>query len=244
MSRVPRIHVEAELQAGAVLALPDAAQRHLVRVLRLGDGDELRLFNGDGREFPARLRDVGRRSADALLGAPIDPRRESPLSLCLALCISKPDRMDWGLQKAVELGVHRIVPVRSEHCAVRLDAQRQPRKFEHWRGIVVAAAEQSGRTRLPELAPITELAALDERLDSGDRWVLDAGAASPLIDAKATSDRLCLLIGPEGGFGPADHDSAARLGFERFSLGPRTLRTETAVAAALSLVQAQHGDLR
>lgn len=244
MSRTPRIFIEQPLSAGTPLVLPDGAQRHLVRVLRLGDGDEIVLFNGDGLEYPARLTAVGRRHAEAIPAEPEATRRESPLELTLALCISKPERMDWGLQKAVELGVTRIVPVISEHCAVRLGAERGEKKQSHWRGILVAAAEQCGRTRLPELAAQTAITELDAQLGAGTRWQLDADAETALIDADPDPGPLSLLIGPEGGFGPADREAAAAQGFRALRLGPRTLRTETAVAAALCLVQARHGDLR
>ncbi len=242
MSRSVRVYVPLALAPGAVIDLPEPAHRHLVRVLRMGDGDTVVLFNGDGREYPARLCEVERRRSRAeLLRARACPT-ESPLELVLALCLTKGDRTDWALQKATELGVQRIVPVIAERTVVRLHDERGERKREHWRGVLIAACEQCGRSRVPELLDPVPITALGDAARTRHRWMPDPGAPSSL-HAQRISGSVCLLIGPEGGFSEGDRAAAQAQGFEPVSLGPRVLRAETAAVAAVALLQATAGDL-
>lgn len=239
---MPRIYLDEALQPGQTLELPDTAARHVGQVLRMRVGDALTLFNGQGGEYPASLRAVERRRVTVQIER-FDPIvRESPLAVTLAQCVSKGDRMDWAIQKAVELGVQRIVPVLSERSVVKLNAERWDKKCEHWRGVVISACEQSGRTRIPELADVAELSAYLASETAPQRWVLAPGADRALPTDGAIPS-IALLIGPEGGLSERDLQAADAAGFQRLALGPRILRTETAAAAALTAVQLRYGDL-
>lgn len=237
-----RIHLDPPLREDSELPLPEEAFRHLVQVLRLRDGESFIAFCGDGAEYEATLTAVARRSAMLRLGRRREVDRESPLQLTLAQCVSKGDRMDYTLQKAVELGVQRILPLLSSRSVVKLDGERWEKKLEHWRGIVVSACEQSGRTRIPEVAaPL----ALDRWLPACDepglRLTLDPAAAQGLA-ALPEVRSATLLIGPEGGLSDTEIRQAAQAGFRGLRVGPRVLRTETAGVAVLAALQARFGD--
>lgn len=242
MSRIPRLHVDCPLAAGESVTLSAGAAHRLTRVLRLGPGDRVILFNGDGADYHGRLAACSRRT----LAVQIETRQplatESLLPLTLALCAARGERTDWAVQKAVELGVHDLLIVQSERSVVRLDASRAARRIAHWLSVAVAAAEQCGRARVPAVrgpVPLAELAA-QGRWDT--RLVPDTAAERPL-SAMPVHGSVCLLIGPEGGFSDGDRASAAAQGFVPVSLGPRVLRFETAAAVSVALLQAAHGDL-
>lgn len=237
-----RIHVPVLLTAGARLDLPEEAARHVAQVLRMKAGEPLTLFNGEGGEHAATILVAGRRDVSVEIGLhdPVD--RESRLEITLAQCVSKGERMDFTVQKAVELGVSRIVPLLSERSVVKLDAERWDKKLEHWRGIATSACEQSGRTRIPEIAAVQKL----------DSWLATANDALRLVLAPTESVSLrnlppasgiALLIGPEGGLSEAEIAAARRAGCVGIGLGPRILRTETAGVAALAMLQLLWGDL-
>jgi 16S rRNA (uracil1498-N3)-methyltransferase len=243
---VTRVFVEGPLAPDACLALPEEAARHVGQVLRMRAGEALTLFDGRGGEYRATLEAVQRREVRVRVGEVVAIDRESPLEVTLAQCVSKGARMDFAVQKGVELGVAAIVPLLSAHSVVRVDEERWEKKLEHWRGVMVAACEQSGRTRLPRLAPVRRLdhwlAAL-EPAAGGARLVLMPEGGVSLRNVSAAA-RLTLLIGPEGGLSEDEARSAERYGFARLALGPRVLRTETAGIAALAALQALWGDLR
>ncbi|HEU0196464.1 MAG TPA: 16S rRNA (uracil(1498)-N(3))-methyltransferase [Nevskiaceae bacterium] len=237
-----RLYVEAPLAEGARLDLPADAAHHAVQVLRLGAGATLTLFDGRGGEYQARIESADRRSVVVGVGAHSEVERESALDLTLAQCVSKGDRMDYTIQKAVELGVTRIVPLLSARSVVRLDAERWRKKLEHWRGVVRAACEQCGRNLLPELAPVVPL--MDWLSHSaGVRLVLvpDAEQALGGIEPAGAAT---LLVGPEGGLESSEIEAAQRRGCTAVRLGPRVLRTETAGVALLAALQVLWGDLR
>lgn len=239
-----RIYLDAPLGTGQSIELPDGPFRHLIQVLRMQVGEPLIVFNGRGGEYEARLDSVARRGATLLVGAYRDVDRESPLQLTLVQGISKGERMDWTIQKAVELGVSEIVPVTTERCNVNLDRERQDKKFEHWRGVMLSACEQSGRTRLPELHPAQRLADWFGQPASGTRLMLDPQGARSLVAMIAEPAPVSLVVGPEGGLNATELASGARAGCIIVRLGPRVLRTETAGVAALAALQALRGDLR
>lgn len=243
--RVARHHVDLALAEGAVVELPEVAVAHLVRVLRLGPGDRVQLFNGDGRDYEAELLAAGKRSAQARILGSRAVDNESPLRITLAQGIARGEKMDWILQKATELGVARIAPVASERTEVRLDAERAGKRSAHWRGVVAGACEQSGRARLPELLAPAALSDFLAGEASGRRYALDPGAATSLgaLDLVA-GDSICLLVGPEGGLSERDLAMARAAGFEGLRLGPRILRTETAALAAIAGLHALYGDWR
>jgi 16S rRNA (uracil1498-N3)-methyltransferase len=238
-----RLYVDADLAVGQSLALPEDAFRHWVQVLRARLGERVLLFNGRGGEYTATLKELNRRDATVLVESFAEVDRESALQLMLAQAVSKGDRMDYTLQKAVELGVSAIQPLISERSVVKLDAERWDKKIEHWQGVVIAACEQSGRTRVPTLLPVLKLQAwLDQPLEIGLKLTLAPTAKAAFRDIPRQTSA-CLLVGPEGGLSDAEIAASEKSGFSSVRLGPRVLRTETAGVAALSAMQALWGDL-
>jgi 16S rRNA (uracil1498-N3)-methyltransferase len=237
-----RIYTEHPLNAGLTFELDDAPARHLLQVLRLKAGSQVILFNGDGHDYPARLEQTSRRSARVTVMEKSPVETEANLSIHLAIGISKGERMDFALQKAVELGVRRITPLLTERSVVRLSAERQEKRLLHWRGIIIAACEQSGRARIPECRKIQTLPGW---LDSthGERGILlDHRADAGLSQLQPPTAQINLLVGPEGGLSPDERRLAAEHQLEAVRLGPRVLRTETAPLAAISAIQVLWGD--
>jgi len=242
--RVIRAFVDLPLSVGRQVDLPDDAAAHLVRVLRLREGDACVLFNGDGHDHDARLVRADRRGAVAEIVATRSVDLESPLSITLVQGIARGEKMDWILQKATELGVTTFVPVSSDRSEVKLDAERAGKRHAHWRSVVVSACEQSWRTRVPEVAaPRSLAAALADLPAEASRWLLDPEAGSGIAKLPAPSNGLVLAIGPEGGWSPNDRAALVAAGFDGLRLGPRILRTETAGMAAIAALQARFGDL-
>lgn len=242
--RIPRIYSPVELIPETSVELDERASHHLLRVLRMEPGQPLCLFNGDGNEYPAELAEGGRKSARVRVLECRFPKTESPLTVRLAQVISKGDRMDYAIQKSVELGVHEIQPLISERCDVRLTADREEKRVRHWQQVAISAAEQCGRARVPTVPP---LVSLDEWLgqppDADLRLVLHHRGEGGLT-AHSQPGRLDLLIGPEGGLSEPEIEAARSAGFIPATFGPRVLRTETAPVVALSLCQWLWGDLR
>ncbi|HUO79331.1 MAG TPA: 16S rRNA (uracil(1498)-N(3))-methyltransferase [Steroidobacteraceae bacterium] len=245
--RLTRVHVPGPLRAGATLELGARAGQHLVRVLRLGRGAPLAVFDGTGHEHAATISAIRDARVEVVLGEALAPAAESPLAVTLAQGVSRGERMDYAIQKATELGVARIVPLLCERSVVRLDAAQAARKLEHWQGIAAGAAEQSGRAVVPAVeAPrryLDHLGALPAPAAGGARLVLAPRAADGPSALPAGLARIELLIGPEGGLSDAELGAAALRGYAPLRLGPRVLRTETAAAAAIAVLQARYGDL-
>jgi 16S rRNA (uracil1498-N3)-methyltransferase len=235
-----RIYVDTPLIAGETVALDERSRHHLLNVLRAKDGEEIVLFNGQGGEYSANLLVKGK-TASAAIRAFHDINRESPLKLHLAQAISRGDRMDFTLQKAVELGVGQITPLYSERSLRKQDAKQSEKKFKHWSGIIISACDQSGRCLLPALnQPIN----IDEWLianNNSHRYILDPSANGSF--AVSNKNDITLIIGPEGGFSDREITQAKQHGCFPVTLGPRILRTETAGIAALTICQALAGDL-
>jgi len=242
--RLTRVYVDAPLAAGTRVILEGNAASHVTRVLRLRVGEALTLFNGAGGEYAASIEAARGGRLTVAVGEPRAVERESPLSLTLAQGVSRGERMDLVVQKATELGVSGIVPLFTERSVVRLGAQQAERKLNHWRAIAIAACEQSGRNRLPKVAPPVSLADLlrsgAER--EGGRLLLSPGATSRLDALPRPATSVTVLIGPEGGLTNAEQEAAVTAGFLPVRLGPRVLRTETAAIAALALLQREFGD--
>lgn len=242
--RIPRLYLNATLSQGIQVNLEGERLNYVARVLRLKPGAELRVFNGEGGEFMARLESIGKREAVVQVAGFMNVERESGLALTLAQGISRSERMDLVVQKATELGVTAIVPLVCERCVVRMDERRAHKKLDHWRAIAISACEQSGRNRPPL---VHEPVALGDWLRAVDtqarRLLLDPRCDTRLREMKAPLvARLALLIGPEGGLSDSERDTAYTAGFEGVNLGPRVLRTETAALAAISAVQTLWGD--
>jgi len=237
----PRFFVAAELAPGAEIRLPDRAAHHLT-VLRLRRGDGVTLFNGRGGEFTAELVRLSAGQASARILASHGCERESPLSVALAQCVSSGDRMDTTLQKSTELGVSRIVPIASERSVVRLSGDRAEKRLAHWRNVVIAACEQCGRNRVPEVASITGIEAFLESPDpEGLRLVL-VPEAGQTLGQLPRPEKVALLVGPEGGLTERETERAERAGYLPIRFGPRVLRTETAPLAVIAAMQTLWGD--
>lgn len=237
---MPRFHCPLPLLPGERLALPEGAARH-VQVLRLQPGDTITLFNGQGGEHEAVVQRMGRSEVLVDVGAHHALEREIARPVTLAIGMPANDRMDWLVEKATELGVARIQPLLSERVVLRLKGERAERKVAHWQAVAVAACEQSGRNRVPEVAPVRELPAwLAGLAEGGARAVLSlrAGSRAARDWLPAAPGALCWAMGPEGGFGAAEEDALLAAGFAPVSLGPAVLRSETAALAALALAAA------
>lgn len=240
--RIPRLFIDQPLRCGEPVALDRRTHDHAVKVLRLRSGDRLCLFNGRGGEFAATLATAPDRTLQALVGEFTPDRTESPLTVRLLQGISRGERMDYTLQKAVELGVGEIVPLATERTVLRLTGEREARRLAHWRGVVLAACEQSGRTRLPPVAKPRPLAAqLAQPLD-GAGVLLDPRAGQALMQTGPYQGAVNVLIGPEGGLSPSEVTAAQAAGYIGVRIGPRVLRTETAAVVVLALLQALGGD--
>lgn len=242
--RVPRVPCDEELAPGARVALAPAQAHHLLRVLRLGEGARIALFNGDPGDWLGRLVATGKRAAAVDVEA-FQPRdAESPLRITLVQGVSRGQRMDYTLSKSVELGVSRIQPVVMARTQAAPKGERAQRKAEHWQGVVAAAAAQSGRTRLPDVAPLIRFEAWLDGLDPAAEPVvlLDPDAAAGPGGLAGIDAGVTLVAGPEGGFAPAERHALDAAGALGMRLGPRILRTETAAVAALAALQARCGD--
>ena len=244
--RIPRLYVELPLEAGGRIRLPEAAGHHVKRVLRLVAGDALTVFDGRGGEYHATLARAARDAVEVDIGAHEAVDRESALDIDLGQGICKGDRMDLVVQKATELGVRSICPVVCERTVVKLDSARAERRIAHWRAITVHAAQQSGRTRVPEVAGVEDLDTWLARTGAGPGIVLSPRADASLSDLEppGAGKPVRLLVGPEGGLSPREVERVRAAGFMELRLGPRVLRTETAALVALGALQARWGDLR
>ena len=242
--RVTRCHVDTPLAVGQTLSLPEEAANHLVRVMRLREGDGCVLFNGDGHDYPATLVVVGKRDAQVRIDAATALDNESPLHITLLQGIARGEKMDLILQKATELGVAAIVPVNAERTEVKLDAARAGKRLAHWTSVVVSACGQSGRARVPQVAaPQSLLEAARQMPAQALKLTLDPLGGHRLSTLQPAPGGVVIAIGPEGGWSPRDRQALAEAGFQGLQLGPRILRTETAGLAAIAAVQARLGDL-
>lgn len=242
--RLTRVFVDAPLAPGARVVLPENAGAHLVRVLRLREGEACVLFNGDGRDYDARLLAANKRGVEAEV---LDARaidNESPLRIVLLQGIARGEKMDLILQKATELGVAAFVPVFADRTEVRLDGERLDKRMAHWRSVVTSACEQSGRARIPELAPARGLAEAAAGLAADAlKLTLDPQGEHRFDTLATTQTDIVVAIGPEGGWSEKDRIALRENGFAGLRLGPRVLRTETAGLAAIAALQARFGDL-
>ncbi len=240
---VPRLFCPINLAHRAQANLSSGAAHHAIRVLRLKRGDEVRLFNGEGGEYEASIHRVDKDSVAVEIGKHHDIERESSVRVCLAQAITTGDKMDYTLQKAVELGVARIQPLQTNRAVVKLNQERAEKRLQHWQNVVVSACEQCGRNTVPKVAPILSL---EEWVASTDkatmRLMLSPYAEQSLRDCSPPVGEVNLVIGPEGGLNKDEVDFALAKGFTSVRMGPRVLRTETAPLAALAAMQILWGD--
>lgn len=237
----PRIHCDVRLGPGAQFALAPEAAQHVSKALRLKVGDALTVFDGRGGEFEAVIQRVDRERVEVKVGAGRDVERESALAIGLAQGLPEADKMDWIIQKAVELGVAWIQPLVCDRSVVRLSGERAARREAHWRRVAVAACEQSGRNRIPEVRPTLGFQSWIATPSELARWMLSP-EGTPIASHARPASPLELLVGPEGGLSDRERGLALSRGCEPLALGPRVLRTETAPIAALAAIHALWGD--
>ena len=241
---LPRFYCREALAPGAHVELPEPVARHAVRVLRLPPGAPMVLFDGRGGEYPAHIERIERDRVYAELAAWRDVERESPLHVTLVQALQAGEKMDFTIQKAVELGVRNIVPVESRRSVMRLAGERASKRVAHWQGVAASACEQCGRNQVPLVAPLEKLDIWLARPAQGAlRLMLAPDAEQSLADLPPASE-IQLLIGAEGGLDPQEMLAAKQAGFQAVRMGPRVLRTETAGLAALAVIQALWGDFR
>jgi 16S rRNA (uracil1498-N3)-methyltransferase len=239
-----RLFVNDPLVSATELQLGRDQAHYLGRVLRLRNGDRLTVFNGDNGEFDAHVTSIAKNSATIVVDAALETATESALKVHLVQGISRGERMDFVVQKATELGVKRITPVFTEYGVVKLNDARAAKRNDHWQSVAIGACEQSGRIRPPLIdAPVDLNAWFGAGTKEADLdLILKPGAATPLSSIAAPVTKVCLLIGPEGGFSDTEYEDAEIAGFAAVSLGPRVLRTETAALTAIAVVQSLWGD--
>tara|TARA_R110002167_G_scaffold8989_5_gene41223 strand:- start:481 stop:1209 length:729 start_codon:yes stop_codon:yes gene_type:complete len=225
------------------ILLSEDATNHLANVLRAKVGQALVIFNGDGAEYSAHVVDITKRKVIVCIDSKLSLSVESPLAIHLGQGISRGDRMDWVIQKAVELGVSEISPLITERCGVKLSSDRWLKKHEQWQKLVISACEQSGRNILPKLNPPLEFQAWISQSTEQLRLTLHPRAQSSFRHVRVPNRGVRLLIGPEGGFSEQEIYQTEESGFQTIQMGPRILRTETAAVAAIAALQAIHGDL-
>lgn len=239
---MPRFYLNDSLNAGEVINLSDNIVRHL-NVLRLKNGETIILFNGNGKAYPARLLELEKRRARAEILAEETVNNESALKITLIQSVSSGERMDFTLQKSVELGVAEIQPVISERCVVRLDGERADKRVARWQDIVISACEQSGRNVVPKVWPLMPYQEALRRLPAHPtKLLMSLNHAQTLKQIRPTSDGLIFMVGPEGGWTDKEEQQAFDAGFQSVTLGPRVLRTETASLAAIAAMQTLWGD--
>ena len=238
---MPRFYLPTDLAPNTTFRLPENIVRH-IHVLRLNAGDAITLFNGTGNDFDATLQEIGKRHAQCHITAQRQPENESRLQITLIQAISSGERMDFTLQKSVELGVRAICPIISERCVVRLSGERADKRVQRWQDIVIAACEQSGRSIVPTVLPIVSFSDYLRQMPPELHLMMSLRRATTLRDIAPAPQSLRLMIGPEGGWTPAEEQAALAAGVQTITLGKRVLRTETAAMAAMAAIQVLWGD--
>ncbi|MEI4979421.1 16S rRNA (uracil(1498)-N(3))-methyltransferase [Aeromonas caviae] len=241
--RIPRIYEPAGLQVGQTLALSEDGANHIGRVLRMQPGQQLELFNGDGHQYPATITSVGKKSVEVTIDSCETRSVESPLAIHLGQVISRGDKMDFTIQKSVELGVTCITPLFSERCGVKLPADRLEKKREQWQKVVISACEQCGRNTVPEVRMPMELDAWLAEETQELKLNLHPRAPYSINTLPIPEHGVRLLIGPEGGLSGDEIARTVQEDFKEMLLGPRVLRTETAALTAITALQCRFGDL-
>ena len=239
---MPRFYVDFALSPDSVVELPDNVVRHL-NVLRVKNTEEIVLFNGNGKAYPALPEVLEKRRASVRILREEATDNESPLNITLVQAVSSAERMDFTLQKSVELGVAEIRPVISERCVVRLSGERAEKRVARWQEIVVSACEQSGRNIVPKVLPLTTYAqALQQLPQETTKLLMSLNRAQKLSDVQPQSGKVVFMVGPEGGWTEKEEQQAFDAGFQSVTLGKRVLRTETASLAAIAAMQTLWGD--
>lgn len=240
--RTTRIHTSQPLRSNTEFALEPEASHHLARVLRLGVGDTVTVFDGTGGEYPGEITAIDKKHVSVMTGTHLPCDNESPLHIHLGIAVSRGERMDWIVQKSTELGIAALTPLSTEHTGVKLSGERAQKKIDHWRQIAISACEQCGRNRPPAVHSLQPLALWLANTSAERRFVLHH-RADPMEVASDSPASVALLIGPEGGLSASEIALAQQAGYTALQLGPRVLRTETAPLVAIAILQGWWGDL-
>ena len=240
--RLTRIYQPQALSAGQILNLSKEAAGHLIRVLRLQVGDDFIVFNGKAGEFHAIIIELSKNMVTVKLGEFDAVSRESSLQITLEQAVLRSDKMDYVLQKAVELGVTRFIPLITARSTLKLAPERWQKRSLHWQGVMLAACEQSGRTRLPKLENPMTFDVATTSIKAEQRIILQP-CVKQNINSLPGCQSVAVLVGPEGGWSENELKCARVATYSPIQLGPRVLRAETAGLAAVSIVQSLYGDL-
>lgn len=241
--RISRFYTSNHLSVDAEISLENEVSHYISRVLRLRVGSPIVLFNGDGCDYPSEVLEISKTGVVVLVNSQLNLANESPLHIHLAQGVSKGDRMDFAIQKAVELGVSEITPVITERCAVKISQERWQKKHEQWKKIIISACEQSNRNRLPKLNHVVELSTWQKQTTDDVKVVLAPKSRQYLSQMSRPSNGIRLLIGPEGGLSEQEVYTCEQTGYYSANLGPRILRTETAALTSIAILQSLFGDL-
>lgn len=238
-----RIYQPFTINQNSLITLNDDAFNHLIRVLRMKRGEEIILFDGSNHITPAVIHEINKKSVTVKTATTILDNRESPLNIHLGQVISRGEKMEFTIQKSVELGVSSITPLLSERCGVKLEEERMNKKVQQWQKIVISACEQSGRNVIPTINPVMKLENWCANLTSQLRLNLHPNAQHGIKHLPNDKNDISLLIGPEGGLSDAEINMTHQYDFTDILLGPRILRTETAALTAITALQVHLGDL-
>ncbi|MBR9871847.1 MAG: 16S rRNA (uracil(1498)-N(3))-methyltransferase [Gammaproteobacteria bacterium] len=241
--RIPRIFTDSPLNVGSQCELDENAANHVGRVLRMQPGQELRLFNNDGCDYRTTITQASKKNVTVEVLSREDNATESPLNITLGQTLSKGDRMDYAVQKAVEMGVTTIVPLSTQRSDVKLKGDREEKRLRHWQQVAISAAEQCGRAKVPEILPVMSVEEWLEYSQSCDLRLVLHHRTEQSLNTLDTPANVALMIGPEGGLTADEIAQAEHSGFLPVALGPRVLRTETAPVAAMALCQWLWGDI-
>jgi 16S rRNA (uracil1498-N3)-methyltransferase len=240
--RLARIYYEGKLGIELLITLPQDTSHYLLHVLRLKVGSAVLLFNGEGGQYLGTIADIGKKRVLVNVAQFQPLKTESSCNIHLAQALGKGEKMDWVIQKAVEVGISEITPLLTEFCNVKLDESRADKRWSHWQNIMISACEQSGRATLPKLNPIIQYKHWLPKMNSSLKLICHPTCGSSL-NSLAPSRDITVLIGPEGGWSEDELTLALQEGFVGVALGPRILRMETAAVVAVALLQAKFGDL-
>ena len=241
--RIPRIFTDSPLNVGSQCELDENAANHVGRVLRMQGGQELRLFNNDGCDYRATIIQASKKNVTVEVSGQEDNSTESPLKIILGQTLSKGDRMDYAVQKAVEMGVTTIVPLSTQRSDVKLKGDREEKRLRHWQQVAISAAEQCGRAKVPDILPVMSVQEWLEYSQSCDLRLVLHHRTEQSLNTLDKPTNVALMIGPEGGLTADEIAQAEQSGFLPVALGPRVLRTETAPVAAMALCQWLWGDI-
>ena len=243
--RTPRLYIPKVATSGEIITVTGQTAHHVIQVLRLRPGAAIRLFNGHGPEWDAVLLESKRSAISLKVGTPVEAIDAPTLSITLAQGIARNDRMDFILQKAVELGVGSIQPVWMQRCQARVSGERLKKRMQHWQGIIISACEQCGRSTLAELYnPEDYTGWISKQNPSALGLMLQPDSTQILNDIPPPERNIVVLVGPEGGLTPEEQRLAANSGFTGIRLGQRILRTETAALSALASMHTLWGDFQ